>query len=161
MDDDRRRVLGTIPGSSIEDQERARQTPQASELRFRQMVDGIPGLVHTMTAAGEVEFVNQQVLDFTGETLEDLKKDWAPLIHPDDRARVLALWNRSVETGQPFEENTVPAEPMARIAGSTREASRCAIRTAASSAGTTWKSISTSGSEPTNASLRRSTKSVS
>jgi len=75
----------------------------ASELRFRQIVDSIPGLVHTMTAAGEVEFVNQQVLDFTGATLEELKKDWAPLIHPDDRARVLALWNRSVETGQPFE----------------------------------------------------------
>ena len=75
----------------------------ASELRFRQIVDSIPGLVHTMTAAGEVEFVNQQVLDFTGATLEELKKDWAPLIHPDDRARVLEMWNRSVETGQPFE----------------------------------------------------------
>jgi hypothetical protein len=41
----------------------------ASELRFRQIVDSIPGLVHTMTAGGEVEFVNQQVLDFTGATL--------------------------------------------------------------------------------------------
>jgi PAS domain S-box-containing protein len=41
-------------------------------------------------------------MDFFGKTFEELK-DWAPLIHPDDRERVLALWRCSLETGQPVD----------------------------------------------------------
>jgi hypothetical protein len=48
------------------------------EQSFRLIVDSIPGLVCTMTAGGEVEFVNQQLLDYTGKTREDLR-DWRPL----------------------------------------------------------------------------------
>ena len=44
-----------------------------SEQSFRLIVDSIPGLVCTMTAGGEVEFVNQQILDYTGKTLEELR----------------------------------------------------------------------------------------
>ncbi len=44
-----------------------------SEQSFRLIVDSIPGLVCTMTAGGEVEFVNQQILNYTGKTLEELR----------------------------------------------------------------------------------------
>ena len=32
--------------------------------------DTIPGMVHTMTATGGVEFVDHQILDYLGKTLE-------------------------------------------------------------------------------------------
>jgi PAS domain S-box-containing protein len=76
----------------------------ASDPHFRQIVDDIPALIAVMNAAGEVELVNRQVLEYFGKTLEELKS-WAAsdAIHPDDRQRVIAAWQRSVETGRPYE----------------------------------------------------------
>src|SRR5882672_3171767 len=73
-----------------------------SEQSFRLIVDSIPGLVCTMTPGGEVEFVNQQLLDYTGKTHEELR-DWRPLMHPDDRERVMFQWTRSIQTGNAYE----------------------------------------------------------
>src|SRR5262249_20181034 len=68
------------------------------------MVDSIDGQIMTATPKGEVEFVNQQVLDYFGKSLEELK-DWRNnnAIHPDDFPQALALWMHSVETGEPYQ----------------------------------------------------------
>jgi len=82
-----------------------RQTEQAlraNELNFQLTVDSMPGMVHTMTAAGAVEFVNRQILDFFGKTVDELER-WDMLLHPDDRPRVVDLWTHSVATGEPFD----------------------------------------------------------
>ena len=76
--------------------------PRESEQAFRLIVESIPGLVCTMTAEGEVEFINRRVLDYTGKTIEELR-DWGLLVHPDDLALVMGRWMRSVRTGDPFE----------------------------------------------------------
>jgi PAS domain S-box-containing protein len=75
-----------------------------SELTFRQMVDGISSLVAVLTPDGKVEFVNRQVLDYFGKTLEELR-EWASTdaVHPDDLPDVIAVWGRSVESGQPYD----------------------------------------------------------
>src|SRR5713226_9779928 len=77
---------------------------QESEERFRLIVDTIPGLVCTLNAAGEVELLNRQVLEYFGKTAEELK-NWATsdAVHPDDRARVIAAFTHSVETGNPYD----------------------------------------------------------
>ena len=75
---------------------------RANELSFQLTVDSIPGMVHTMTAPGGVEFVNHQILDYFGKTIEELH-DWQPLVHPDDRSRVVEGWLHSVETGEPYD----------------------------------------------------------
>src|SRR5260370_11549913 len=68
------------------------------------IVDSIPGLVCTMNAAGEVELLNRQVLEYFGKTIEELKH-WATTdaVHPDDRGRVIAAFTHSVETGHPYD----------------------------------------------------------
>jgi len=90
--------------TDIEDWKRAEEALRASELNFRLIVDSIPGLVHTLTAAGEVEFVNQQNLEYFGKTLEEVRS-WASndVFHPDDLPRVLDAWKHTLETGQPDE----------------------------------------------------------
>jgi formate hydrogenlyase transcriptional activator len=88
--------------TDIEDWKRAEEAVRASEERLRLIVDNIPGLVGTRAATGEPEFVNRQMLEFFGQSLEQLP-DWTSLIHPDDRERVVNLWRRSVETGQPYD----------------------------------------------------------
>ena len=80
----------------------AQETLQSSTRQFRQIVDNITGLVSTRSATGAPEFVNQQMLEFFGQSLEQLP-DWSSLIHPDDRERVVSLWRRSVDTGHPYD----------------------------------------------------------
>src|SRR5258706_492304 len=82
----------------------AKEALRASEVNLRLVVDSIPGLVHTTTAEGELEFVNQQILDYFGKTLDELKS-WATndVIHPDDVPRVIAAFTSSIETGQPYD----------------------------------------------------------
>src|SRR5216117_1482148 len=74
-----------------------------SEERFRLIVDSIPGFVCTLNAAGEVELLNRQLLEYFGKTPEELK-NWAAgdAVHPDDLPRVIDAWRRSVETGEPY-----------------------------------------------------------
>lgn len=81
---------------------RTEQALRANELNFQLTVDSIPGMVHTMTAAGGVEFVNRQILEYFGKTLEELN-EWGVLVHPDDRPRIIDLWTRSVATGEPYD----------------------------------------------------------
>jgi PAS domain-containing protein len=55
---------------------------------FRLIADSIPGLVAIMTAQGEVELVNRQILEYFGRTLEELKR-WGTTdaVHPADLPR--------------------------------------------------------------------------
>ncbi|HET8921980.1 MAG TPA: PAS domain-containing protein [Candidatus Acidoferrum sp.] len=89
--------------TDITERRRAEEALRASERSLRLIVDSIPGLVNTTTAAGEIELANQQLLDYVGMTLEELK-NWRPLVHPDDRELVATLWSNSVESGHPYED---------------------------------------------------------
>ena len=88
--------------NDLAERQRTEQTLRANELNFQLTVDSIPGMFHTMTATGGVEFVSRRILDFLGKTLEELH-NWHLLIHPDDRSRVVDGWTRSVATGEPYD----------------------------------------------------------
>src|SRR5260221_4889913 len=90
--------------TDIEDLKRAEEGLREREQNLRLVVDSIPGLVCTMNAAGEVQRLNRQVLEYFGKTTEELK-NWATsdVVHPDDRARVIAAFSRSIESGDPYD----------------------------------------------------------
>jgi len=96
------RLVGT--SIDIEDLKRAEQAQRESEQSFRLIVDGIAGLVAVMTTEGEVEHVNQQVLEYFGKTLQDLK-GWttSDAVHPSDLPAAVAAWRHSVETGDSYD----------------------------------------------------------
>jgi PAS domain S-box-containing protein len=87
--------------TDIEDRKRAEEALRGREHSLRLIVDSIPGLLCTNTAAGDVELVNQTLLNYTGKSLEELK-NWTQAVHPGDLPAVASLWARSVETGHPF-----------------------------------------------------------
>src|SRR5882762_3871231 len=95
-------ALAVDDALNFDESGQAKEALHASEERFRLIVDNIPGLVLTMRAEGELEFVSQQGLDYSGKTLDELK-GWttSDIVHPEDLSRVLATWRRSVETGSP------------------------------------------------------------
>jgi PAS domain S-box-containing protein len=90
--------------TDIEDRKRAEGVLHESEKSLRLMVDGIAGLVAIMTPDGEVEFANNQVLEYFGKTLEELK-GWSTsdAVHPDDLPQAVAAWMHSVKTGDPYD----------------------------------------------------------
>jgi formate hydrogenlyase transcriptional activator len=75
-----------------------------NEESLRLIVDSIPGQIAVMTAGGEVELVNRQILEYFGKTTEELQ-NWATnnSFHPDDIRRTSDAWERALETGQPFD----------------------------------------------------------
>src|SRR5579863_618460 len=78
--------------------------PSARERELRVILDSLPGLVAIMSNRGDVELVNEQVLAYFGRTLDELKR-WgtSDAVHPDDLPAAVAAWQRSVETGAPYE----------------------------------------------------------
>ncbi len=96
--------MGGTLAFGIKGRARIAEVLAASDLDFRQIVDRIPALIVVMNAAGVVEFVNRQVLEYSGKTSEELKSGVvSDAVHPNDLPGVVAAWKRSIETGNPFE----------------------------------------------------------
>ena len=90
--------------TDIDERKRAEDALRESERESRLIVDSIPGLVAAFTPGGEVEFVNRQILEYFGRTLEELKR-WGTggMTHPEDLPRVVELFTHSIASGDPFE----------------------------------------------------------
>jgi PAS domain S-box-containing protein len=79
------------------------QDAGASERHFRLIVDSVPGLVLTTTVAGEFEFLNRQLLEYFGRSLEELQAWQAnDTVHPHDLDRVIDEWRRGIASRQPY-----------------------------------------------------------
>jgi len=74
------------------------------EQSLQLILDGIAGLVAIMSATGEVEAVNRQVLDYFSKPIEEMK-GWSTsdAVHPDDLAGVMSAWRDSIETASPYD----------------------------------------------------------
>jgi formate hydrogenlyase transcriptional activator len=97
-------LLPHTGGIDVTEQEELTQALHSSEERFRPLVDGMAAQVSIMTVTGELEFVNRQVLDYFGKSLEELQ-DWrhTDSIHPEDLPRVAAALAECLQTGRPYE----------------------------------------------------------
>ena len=81
---------------------RALEDVKRSEGQLRNIFDSIPGFICSTSATGEVEIVNQGILEYLGMTFEEVR-DWSGVLHEDDRDLVTNEWRRSLETGEPYD----------------------------------------------------------
>src|SRR5262245_385061 len=74
------------------------------ERESRLIMDAIPGMVALLTATGELEVLNRQMLEYFGQT-EDALREWTTngTIHPDDLPHVIDIFSRSIASGSPYE----------------------------------------------------------
>ena len=73
----------------------------ASDERSRRIVDSIPAFAWYADPDGKIEYLNQRILDYTGEHLEALAGfGWANVLHPQDVERTKKAWLRSIESGE-------------------------------------------------------------
>jgi len=76
----------------IESQEKERQISELRQESFRSyahLADAVPHSIIKVKPSGQVEYFNQQWLEYTGFKTEI---DWKSVIHPKDRRRFLVLW---------------------------------------------------------------------
>ena len=89
------------------ERKRAEESLREAEARYRTLVEQIPAIVYTDSAEqmGLSHYISPQVRTILGYDPEEwsLNNDlWTQVIHPDDRERVLAEYQRTFQTGQPF-----------------------------------------------------------
>jgi PAS domain S-box-containing protein len=74
------------------------------ESQARLIVDNIPGLIALMSPTGDIDMVNRQLLEYFGQTLEELRS-WATndTVHPEDLPHVIDVFSRSIAAGTPYE----------------------------------------------------------
>ncbi len=88
----------------ITEQVVARKRIEESEKQFRLLTNAMPQKISTADAAGNVTFYNQQWIDDTGYTFEELKGwGWEKVMHPEDLDRTKKSWQQSVATGNLFD----------------------------------------------------------
>ncbi len=95
-----------VIASVVDTSERMRVTAQLREgnARFHALVDLIPQLVWTATPDGYHDFFNRRWYDYTGMPTEGEQGwNWKDYLHPDDYESTLAVWQHSLDTGDPYE----------------------------------------------------------
>jgi PAS domain S-box-containing protein len=75
-----------------------------SEERYRFLAEAQPDQIWTATPNGELDYVNQRVLDFFDTSFsERVAAGWLDVIHPDDLPRTLKAWQQVLDTGASYE----------------------------------------------------------
>ena len=77
---------------------------RGSEERYRFLADAMPQIVWTADADGYATYFNRRWYDYSGlSTEESLGWAWKSVLHPDDTARIVEIWKRCLQTGEPYE----------------------------------------------------------
>lgn len=88
----------------ITEQVVARKKIEESEKQFRLLTNAMPQKISTADAAGNVTFYNQQWIEDTGYSFEELRSwGWEKVMHPEDVERTKKSWQQSVATGNLFD----------------------------------------------------------
>jgi PAS domain S-box-containing protein len=79
--------------------------PQSAD-HLRLVIDTIPAFVWSAGPDGNIEFLNQRGLEYTGLTMQQLRGwNWkdSNILHPDDFQGLFETWSAIVASGQPGE----------------------------------------------------------
>lgn len=82
---------------------RSREVLKESEAYFRQMADLMPEKVSNADQDGKINYFNQNWIDYTGLSSEELREKFWVVVHPDEQKLVQAQWQNSVKQGVNFE----------------------------------------------------------
>lgn len=88
----------------ISEKKKAEEALRASERNLSLIIEAIPGLVWCAAPDGELNYLNQRILEYTGTSPGAWARlGWVNLLHPDDVETTVNAWSRAVATGEPFE----------------------------------------------------------
>ncbi|GJD16044.1 hypothetical protein RIVM261_010000 [Rivularia sp. IAM M-261] len=90
--------------TDIDDTKRVEQALRESEERYRILTEVAPQVVWMSQNDGKITYCNQYWLDYTGLSMQQtIGYQWVGAIHPDDRNKVLTVWNYATGNGNNYE----------------------------------------------------------
>jgi PAS domain S-box-containing protein len=94
-------VVGTV--RDITDEKLFQQRLQQREHKFRLLADSMPQHVWTSDPAGNLNYFNRSVYDYTGLSASSLlEKKWLEIVHPLDLEATQKAWDKAIKTGEHF-----------------------------------------------------------
>lgn len=92
-----------VQGHDVTEQRRAEEALRESEERFRAIANSIDQLIWATRPDGYHDYYNQRWYEYTGvpEGTTD-GAAWNGMFHPEDQERAWAVWQHSLETGEPY-----------------------------------------------------------
>ncbi|MBC7536031.1 MAG: PAS domain-containing protein [Ferruginibacter sp.] len=95
------RMYGTV--IDITKQKNILYELRESELKFRLLADSMPQLIWTGDAAGELNYFNKAVYEFSGLDIAGMQNQgWLSIVHPDDKDENVKKWQHATRTGTEF-----------------------------------------------------------
>ena len=80
--------------SDIDDLYRSRELLREREFQLNLLTETLPAILWKADLDGRITYVNKKTVEYSGRTLEDFQeKGWVDLVHPDDLAETVAMWN--------------------------------------------------------------------
>ncbi len=87
----------------ITERKRAEENVRVASERFRFMAESMPQKIFTATPAGDIDYFNQQWLEFAGLSFEQIRDwGWTQFVHPEDVEENVRQWQHAIDTGEPF-----------------------------------------------------------
>ena len=88
----------------IEELKCAERALRESELKLRQIIETVPGLIWSADPAGEPTQFNHRLLDYSGMRLEDFQHGgWEAFLHPADFPETAKTFYQAIQTGTSYE----------------------------------------------------------
>lgn len=88
----------------ITEVKKADKALRQSEENFRQLAELMPDKITTTDTLGNATYFNQNWLDYTGLSMDELTDwGWEKIMHPDEMEMIITQWKHSLETGEDFE----------------------------------------------------------
>ena len=77
---------------------------EESELKFRTLADTMPQMLWSTRPDGSADYYNARWYEFTGAAEGSSDNDgWYDLVHAEDTERASLEWQRSIDSGEPYE----------------------------------------------------------
>ncbi|MGE5432912.1 MAG: PAS domain S-box protein [Syntrophomonadaceae bacterium] len=108
--DNNEKIIGAIAvNQDITELKKVEEQLKISEEKFRTIAETMPLMVWTAKPSGELDYVNQWGLDYTGKCLDEIGDSWnrLKLLNPDKASLSVQLWKESMETGKVFEDTSL------------------------------------------------------
>lgn len=87
----------------LDQERRLAEVREASEARFRSLVDRMPVIAWIAGPEGEIRFWNQTWSSYTGQSPEQAREGWDQAIHPADLSTFRVRWEEAVRSATPLE----------------------------------------------------------
>lgn len=71
---------------------------------IKDLAEAVPQLVWASNARGQIDYVNQQYVEYVGgKSSQDVLGHWEEVLHPDDQKKAFESWLSSVDSGSVFQ----------------------------------------------------------